>query len=133
MIKAKNKKIEKDTQRSKKIQGGFVAVRASKRSLEERRTQKKRSIDPVYGGERRRMTDRRRAKGPLLPTIYLLLELTIILLLIYTAYEVRIPILYYISIIIGAYYFFASCLPRYRIVLKRQKYYLNPQKRGTAQ
>ena len=49
MIKIKNVKSGKDTQRSKKIQGGFVAVRASKRSLEERRAQEKRSIDPVYG------------------------------------------------------------------------------------
>jgi len=114
---------------NKKVQGGFVMFRAPTRSLEDRRNpQSQRSLDPVYGGERRSYSDRRHAKGPLLPTLYLLLELTMILLLIYSVKEIGIPLLYYFSIVVGAYYFFASCLPRYRIVLKRQNKYLKSKK-----
>lgn len=115
-----NKKSGKKSQHTNKLRGSFIP----RRSLEDRRkkrTTQKVSIDPTYGGERRTLTDRRRAKGPLLPTLYLLLELMMILLVIYTVKELRIPILYYISIILGAFYFFSSCIPRYRIVLKRQK------------
>ncbi len=126
-MKRKDKKIEKKSQQSKRLQGGFVAIRTPKRSLKDRRASRERSPDPVYGGERRTRTDRRRAKGPLLPTTYLLLELIMILLIIYIFRELGIPLLYYASIAVGALYFFASCIPRYRIVLKRQQYYLNPQ------
>ena len=116
----KDKKSEKKSQHKNKLRGSFIP----KRSLEDRRAKRARErvlIDPTYGGERRTHTDRRRAKGPLLPTTYLLLELIMILLVIYTMKEIGIPILYYISIILGAFYFFFSCIPRYRIVLKRQK------------
>jgi len=130
-MKQKDAKIEKGSQRTKRLQGGFVAIQTPKRSLKERRQNKKeRTFDPVYGGERRVRTDRRRAKGPLLPTIYLLLELTMILLLVYIVKQTGIPLLYYAAMGIGTLYFVASCLPRYRIVLKRQQYYLNPQNRS---
>ena len=100
-----------------------------RRSLRDRRKDTKVSFDPVYG-ERRIVTERRHARGPLLPTLYLLLELIMILLVIYAAKQLQIPILFYLSIGGGIYYFIASCLPRYRIVLRRQKFYLHPQKRA---
>ena len=100
-----------------------------RRSLEDRRKTRA-NPDPVYGNRRVR-TERRRAQGPLMPTLYLLLEAIMILLLIYTFYEVGIPWLFYLSAVAGTYYFIFSCLPRYRIVLRRQKLY-GPGRNGTA-
>ena len=76
------------------------------------------------------MTERRHARGPLLPTLYLLLEVIMILLVIYAAKQLQIPILFYLSIGGGVYYFVASCLPRYRIVLRRQKFYRYPREKS---
>ncbi len=92
-----------------------------RRSLKDRR-RKNINPDPVYGNRRVR-TERRRAKGPLLPTLYLLLEAIMILLLIYTFYELGVAWLFYLAMAAGTYYFLFSCIPRYRIVLRRQKLY----------
>ena len=77
-------------------------------------------VDPVYG-QTRIASERRRARGPMMPTLFLTLELTLILLLIYTVGIFHVGWLTGIGIAAGIYVLFTSCLPRYHAALERQK------------
>ena len=79
-------------------------------------------IDPTYGRQRI-ASERRHARGPLMPILFLTLELTLILQLIYTVGLFHIGWLTGMAIVAGIYTLFTSCLPRFQGALYRQKYY----------
>lgn len=67
------------------------------------------------------VTERRYAQGAIMPTFYLLLELILMLLLIYTVSQIHVAWLTIVAIGGALYFLASSSLPRYQAVLLRQK------------
>ena len=65
--------------------------------------------------------ERRYAEGAVMPTFYLILELTLMLLLIYSVSQAHVIWLTIIAVGMGLYFLASSSLPRYQAVLLRQK------------
>ncbi len=65
--------------------------------------------------------ERRYAQGAVMPTFYLILELTLMLLLIYSVSQAHLTWLTIIAVGAGLYFLASSSLPRYQKVLQRQQ------------
>ena len=65
--------------------------------------------------------ERRYAQGPVMPTFYLILELILMALLIYSVSQAHLVWLTIIAVGLGLYFLASSSLPRYQMVLQRQK------------
>jgi hypothetical protein len=70
---------------------------------------------------RNEMEERRHSVGPLKPTVYLMLEVTMLVLLVYMAAQIGIQGLVTVTMMTTGAYFISSCLPRYFRVLERQR------------
>ena len=65
--------------------------------------------------------ERRYAQGAVMPTFYLILELTLMLLLIYSVSQAHLTWLTIIAVGVGLYFLASSSLPRFQKVLQRQQ------------
>jgi hypothetical protein len=66
------------------------------------------------------IVERRKSVGLLMPTIYLMLEVTMLALLIFLVVQIGVLELVTVAVMTSGVYFVSSCLPRYFRVLKRQ-------------
>jgi len=77
-------------------------------------------LDALY--RRQRVTRERRAtQGVLTPSLYLILELTLMLIVIYSVAQFHLVWLTIIAAGVAVYFLATSSLPRFQMVLRRQQ------------